>query len=125
MFTHEATLRKSRGFRVREGPWFVRDDAGSPASMDSSGRRSAPYWSTAARAKRAAELWGGNLRVEPMTLDHWRDAELPVLAQEQLLVGINWSGPRLVGWSFTVPEVINRLIHALGESSSGRTPASG
>lgn len=30
VFTHEATLRKSRGFRVREGPWFVRDDSRQP-----------------------------------------------------------------------------------------------
>jgi hypothetical protein len=60
-----------------------------------------------------------------MTLDHWRNAELPDLADEQLLVGINWSGPRLVGWSFTVPEVINRLTHALGESCPGPAPTSG
>nr|WP_093776093.1 MULTISPECIES: DUF2750 domain-containing protein [unclassified Streptomyces] len=105
--------------------WFVRDDAGSPAPMDSSGRRSAPFWSTAARARRAAELWAGNLRVESLTLDYWRNVDLTDLADEQLLVGINWSGPRLVGWSFTVPEVINRLTRALGESSAGPAPASG
>ncbi len=25
------------------------------------------------------------------------------------MIGINWSGPRLVGWSFTPAEVLNRL----------------
>lgn len=84
-----------------------------------------PFWSTAARTNRAAKLWGGNLRVECLTLDHWRNAELPDLADEQLLVGINWSGPRLVGWSFTVPEVINPLTRALGESSPGPASAFG
>lgn len=58
-------------------------------------------------------------------MDYWRNVDLTDLADEQLLVGINWSGPRLVGWSFTVPEVINRLTRALGESSAGPAPASG
>lgn len=25
------------------------------------------------------------------------------------MIGINWSGPRFVGWSFTPVEVLNRL----------------
>jgi hypothetical protein len=28
------------------------------------------------------------------------------------VIGINWSGPRLVGWSFTSDEVLNRLSAA-------------
>lgn len=28
------------------------------------------------------------------------------------MIGINWSGPRLVGWSFTPMEVLNRLAAA-------------
>jgi hypothetical protein len=28
------------------------------------------------------------------------------------MIGINWSGPRLVGWSFTPKEVFNRLAVA-------------
>jgi hypothetical protein len=50
-----------------------------------------------------------------MPLDDWRDTALPDLAKDDFRVGINWSGQRLVGWDFTVDEVINRLIHALGE----------
>jgi hypothetical protein len=40
---------------------------------------------------------------------------LPELADDDYLIGINWTGPRLVGWEFTVAEVLNRLDHALGE----------
>jgi hypothetical protein len=50
-----------------------------------------------------------------MPLDHWRSVALPDLAKDDFRVGINWSGQRLTGWDFTVGEVVNRLIHALGE----------
>jgi hypothetical protein len=48
-------------------------------------------------------------------LDAWRIAALRELADDDYLIGINWTGPRLVGWEFTVAEVLNRLDHALGE----------
>ncbi|WP_174526260.1 DUF2750 domain-containing protein [Micromonospora maritima] len=99
--------------------WFVRDDAGSPAPMTSNGKRAAPYWSTLARAQRAAETWGHGLRAESMSLEHWRGEELPGLARDGFLVGINWTGARLVGWEFTVDEVRNRLAVALGEPLDG------
>jgi hypothetical protein len=46
-------------------------------------------------------------------LNDWRHIELPDLDRIGALVGINWSGPRLVGWDFTVAEVLNRLAHAM------------
>ncbi|MEV0828001.1 DUF2750 domain-containing protein [Nonomuraea rubra] len=89
--------------------WFVRDDEGSPAPRSADGTRSLPYWSTAARAQRAAKIWGHGLRVESMSLDAWRDRDLPDAARGGYMIGINWSGPRLVGWSFTPGDVLNRL----------------
>ncbi|MFB9237040.1 DUF2750 domain-containing protein [Plantactinospora siamensis] len=93
--------------------WFVRDDEGSPAPITSNGKRAAPYWSTLARAQRAAEIWGRGLRVESMSLEQWQNRELPDLARDGFLLGINWTGARLVGWEFTVGEVRNRLAVAL------------
>ncbi|MFC9316039.1 DUF2750 domain-containing protein [Streptomyces nigra] len=89
--------------------WFVRDDEGSPAPLSADSTRSLPYWSTAARAQRAAKIWGHGLRVESMPLDAWRDRDLPDADRGGYMIGINWSGPRLVGWSFTPVEVLNRL----------------
>ncbi|GAA3781285.1 hypothetical protein GCM10022225_82100 [Plantactinospora mayteni] len=100
--------------------WWVRDDAGSPTPVSSSGRRAFPYWSSEARARRAANLWGPQFRAVSMPLDHWRSAALPDLAKDDFRVGINWSGQRLTGWDFTVDEVINRLNHALGEPPYGK-----
>ncbi|MFD0317819.1 DUF2750 domain-containing protein [Streptomyces flavalbus] len=92
--------------------WWVRDDDGSPTPPSSSGRPAFPYWSSEARAHRAAQLWGPRFHAVPMPLDHWRSAALPDLAKGDFRVGINWTGQRLTGWDFTVPEVINRLTHA-------------
>ena len=97
--------------------WFVRDDQGSPTPKNDSGQRVLPYWSSQARARRAAAIWGHGLRAESLPLDVWRTAALPDLADDDLLVGINWTGPRLVGWEFTVAEVLNRIDHALGEGA--------
>ncbi|MFJ4758610.1 DUF2750 domain-containing protein [Streptomyces sp. NPDC088763] len=72
-------------------------------------------WSSEVRAQRAAQLWGPAFRAVPMPLDHWRGAALPDLAEDDLRVGINWSGPRLTGWDFTVADVVDRLAHALAE----------
>ncbi|WP_406376623.1 DUF2750 domain-containing protein [Streptomyces sp. NBC_00647] len=92
--------------------WLVRDDDGSPTHLSADGTRSLPFWSTSARAQRAGKIWGHGLRVTSMPLDTWRDRELPDLARDGLKVGINWSGPRLVGWRFTPMEVLSRLAAA-------------
>lgn len=95
--------------------WYVRDDEGSPAPETSSGQRALPFWSSEARAQRAAKIWGGDLRAASVSLHVWRTKELLSLTGEDYLIGINWTGPRLVGWEFTVPEVLSRLDHALRE----------
>ena len=101
-----------RDVRETETVWFVRDGNGSPAPLGTDGRRSLPFWSSAARAARAAHNRRSGLWVESMPLDSWRDAELPTAGREGLLIGVNWSGPRLVGWSFTIEEVLHRLAYA-------------
>jgi hypothetical protein len=56
-----------------------------------------PYWSSKARAQRAAEIWGHGLRPVSVSLETWRSDELPDLADGNYLVGINWSGSRHEG----------------------------
>ncbi|MBO0918341.1 DUF2750 domain-containing protein [Streptomyces laculatispora] len=103
-------LRKHGALAV--SVWLVRDDDGSPTHLTVDGTRSLPFWSTSARAQRAAKIWGRGLRVESMPLDTWCDGVLPDADRDGLVIGINWSGPRLVGWSFTAEEVLNRLAAA-------------
>jgi hypothetical protein len=109
---------------VQRTVWFVRDDHGSPAPEVASGARAMPYWSSRARAGRAADVWGNDLRPVSLPLRTWREVDLPDLADGGYHVGINWTGARLVGWDLTVPEVLNRLAHALREGpySAGDRP---
>jgi hypothetical protein len=95
--------------------WYVHDDAGSPAPVTSTGRRAQPFWSSAGRAARAAAVLGGDLRAGSVPLAAWRDTRLVVLSRDGFLVGINWTGPRLVGWDFTVEQVRARLAAAARE----------
>ncbi|WP_097873501.1 DUF2750 domain-containing protein [Streptomyces sp. ms184] len=53
--------------------WFVRDEEGSPAPLSADGTRSLPYWSTKARAQRAAKIWGHGLYADSMA--HWATAQ--------------------------------------------------
>ncbi|KND26913.1 DUF2750 domain-containing protein [Streptomyces anulatus] len=92
--------------------WLVQNDDGSPTHLSADGTRSLPFWSTSARAQRAAQIWGNRLWVESMQLDTWCEHVLPDAARDGLLIGINWSGPRLVGWSLTATEIHNRLATA-------------
>ena len=114
-----------RGVAERRTVWWVRDDKGSPIVMSGTGQPAFPYWSSEARAESAARLWGPEFRVVAMPLDNWRNAALPDLARDNYRVGINWSGPNLTGWDFTVDEVLNRLAHALREPPYDAEPRQG
>ncbi|MFF7359264.1 DUF2750 domain-containing protein [Streptomyces sp. NPDC008125] len=102
---------------------LVRDDDGSPTHLSADGTRSLPFWSTSPRAQRAAKIWGPGLRVESMPLDTWCDGVLPDAARDGLVIGINWSGPRLVGWSLTPAEVSDRPAAAHGDRHTPHTRA--
>ncbi|MFF9607779.1 DUF2750 domain-containing protein [Streptomyces sp. NPDC014684] len=92
--------------------WLVRGEYGSSTHLSADGVQSLPFWSTSARAQRAAKVWGHGLRVASIPLDTWVEHVLPDAARDGLVIGINWSGPRLIGWSFTSAEVLNRLAAA-------------
>lgn len=98
-----------RDVRQSRVVWLVRDDDGSPTHLSGDGTRSLPFWSTSARAQRAARVWGRGLQVGSMPLDTWCELVLRDATRDGLVIGINWSGERLVGWSFTPEEVLNRL----------------
>ncbi|MCZ4612454.1 DUF2750 domain-containing protein [Streptomyces sp. Lzd4kr] len=92
--------------------WLVRDDNGSRTHLSADGTRSLPFSSTSPRAQRAAKIWGHGLRFESMRLDTCCDRVLLDAARDGLVIGVNWSGARLVGWSFTPDDVLNRLSAA-------------
>ncbi|MEV0284504.1 MULTISPECIES: DUF2750 domain-containing protein [unclassified Kribbella] len=91
--------------------WTVRDAGGYPAPSNSQGRRAQPFWSSEARVRRIIKRVPAYSGFDPEELDlaSWRERWLPGLGQDGLLVGLNWTGARAVGYEFTAAEVIARL----------------
>ncbi|KAB8190601.1 DUF2750 domain-containing protein [Nonomuraea phyllanthi] len=91
--------------------WTVQDENGCPAPMTPSGRRSMPFWSSLSRAKKIIKTTPTYVAMEPreISVDEWMHEWLPGLKRDGLLIGINWSGPRAVGWDFEVDQVLARL----------------
>ncbi|TCC53502.1 DUF2750 domain-containing protein [Kribbella capetownensis] len=91
--------------------WTVRDSGGYPAPMNSQGQRAQPFWSSEARVRRIIKRVPAYSGFDPEELDlaTWTERWLPGLRQNGLLIGLNWTGARAVGYDFTVPEVIARL----------------
>jgi hypothetical protein len=91
--------------------WTVRDDGGYPAPMNPEGIRAQPFWSSESRVLRIIKNVPAyvGMRAESISLDVWRNEWLPRFEADGIQVGINWSGPRAVGYDFTVPEVLARL----------------
>jgi hypothetical protein len=79
--------------------WVVQDERGVPAPVSGDGRRAMPFWSSRARAERAAdaEQFAG-CRPRRLTLREFEDRWLPGLERDGLLVGVNWTGARFTGY---------------------------
>ncbi|MEU1720358.1 DUF2750 domain-containing protein [Nonomuraea sp. NPDC005692] len=91
--------------------WTVQDESGCPAPMTPSGRRSMPFWSSRSQAEKIIRTAPAYAAMEPreIDVDDWMCEWLPHLKRDGLLVGINWSGARVVGWDFEVDHAISRL----------------
>jgi hypothetical protein len=102
--------------------WTVRDEGGYPAPKNPEGRRAMPFWSSRTRVERIIEnvpAYEGFEPVEiPLTefLERW----LPSLDGDGLLVGVNWSGARALGYDVE-PATLRQALDAAAQ----RVAASG
>jgi hypothetical protein len=80
--------------------WTVRDEAGFPAPVTTSGKRAMPFWSTVSRVQRIIRTVPAYRDFVPheMSWEEFRDEWLPDLESSGYLVGVNWSGPRALGY---------------------------
>lgn len=94
--------------------WTVCDEGGFPAPKTTSGHRAQPFWSSRSRAERiinTVPAYGG---FEPYEVS-WADfcsSWVPELLEAKLLVGVNWSGPRVVGYDME-PDRLVECVHAV------------
>jgi len=95
--------------------WGIRDKDGVPAPKGDGGKRAMPFWSTFQRAQNIvtnSDAYSG-FEIFELTWEVFRDRWLVGLDQDSLLVGVNWSGQKAVGYDVeptTVKEAIEFQI---------------
>lgn len=91
--------------------WTVKDDRGFPAPKTSSGRRAQPFWSSRSRAERIIKNVPAYKGFMPHEIS-WSDFEsrwVLSLIKNNFLVGVNWSGPKAVGYDLEPERVMNSV----------------
>lgn len=96
---------------THQAVFTIRDAGGVPAPKGADGRRAMPFWSLETRAQRVLEGVPAYRSFTPirLTLEEFRARWLPGLAEDGLLVGINWSGKAATGYVLAPDEVEARL----------------
>lgn len=74
-----------------------------------------PFWSSASRLRRVQAMHPKyrTLAAETISLADFLEKTLPQLEEENIGVGVNWSGTRLVGYNLTVAELRRNLEHRM------------
>ena len=120
-----------RNVATRRSVWTVRDAGGFPAPMTASMRRAQPFWSTRPLAElfiQSVPAYRG-FQVVELEWEDFRDRWVPGLANGQVLVGIDWTGPALTGadaegaWVCECVEIEMAKIAKAGAAT--RTPRPG
>jgi hypothetical protein len=91
--------------------WTLRDDGGYPAPKTSSSKRTQPFWSSRARVEliiKTVPAYAGFWPVE-VTWPDFCIRWVPGLVRDGLLVGVNWTGERAVGYDIEPAEVLSNV----------------
>jgi len=102
--------------------WTIRDEGGFPSPKTSDGNRAIPFWSSLSRVERIIATVPAYAGFHPfeITWELFRDNWLPGMERDGLLVGVNWSGPRAVGYDIAPKDVRARIDYELSKTSATR-----
>ncbi len=100
--------------------WTVRDDGGFPAPKTTDGNRAMPFWSSLSRVDRIIATVPAYAGFQPFQIswDLFRDNWLPGLERDGILVGVNWSGPRALGYDVAPKDVRARIDYELSKQKN-------
>ena len=96
--------------------WTLKDEGGYPAPKTSSGQRAQPFWSKESRARKIVDTvpaYAG-FSVVAIPLAEFEGEWLAELAGDGLLVGLNWSGARALGYDYSPRDVAARFDYERG-----------
>ena len=88
--------------------WTVKDGGGFPAPKTRTGQRAMPFWSTLSRVQRIVRTvpaYAGFIPHE-ISWEEFRDYWLKELVADGYLVGVNWSGPRAIGYDMAPADIL-------------------
>jgi Protein of unknown function (DUF2750) len=94
--------------------WTVEDGGGFPAPLGTSGKRAMPFWSSQSRALRIIRNVPAFKGFSPVAIE-WREFcenWVPVLEEDGLLTGVNWSGSRAAGYDIA-PADLKRNVESV------------
>jgi len=94
--------------------WTIRDEGGFPAPKASEGRRTQPFWSTRSRAEKIIKTVPAYVGFEPYEIpwDLFCSNWVPGMTKDGLLVGVNWSGKKAMGYDLE-PKQIQESVKAV------------
>jgi len=95
--------------------WTIRDKGGFPAPMTRSGLRAHAFWSSESRVKKIIANVPAYAGFTPVTVswEEFREQWIPGMARDGLLVGVNWSGRRAMGYDIAPLDVLENITHAI------------
>mgnify|MGYP003607871972 CR=1 FL=1 len=94
--------------------WTVRDAGGFPAPKTVEGIRSHPFWSSLSRVQKIIKTVPAYAGFDPYEIS-WSDfcqAWVPGMTKDGLLMGVNWSGKRALGYDLE-PKQVQQSVEAV------------
>ncbi|RYV02060.1 DUF2750 domain-containing protein [Shewanella sp. OPT22] len=91
--------------------WGIRDENGIPAPKTETGQRSMPFWSKKSRAEKIIHNVPayGAFETFEISVSEFIERWLPGLENDELLVGLNWSGKNATGYDSEPNMVLKSL----------------
>jgi hypothetical protein len=99
--------------------WTIRDEGGFPAPMNSEGKRSQPFWSSRSRVEKIIQTVPAYAGFRPHELSwvEFQSRWVPDLKRDEILVGVNWSGPGALGYDIEPDAVQRNVEHHIPSAS--------
>jgi hypothetical protein len=107
---------------VRDGKVFTFTEDGAYVVFRPDEFEVIPFWSSRSRMTRIQEVHVqyAHLAIDEMSFDEFRVKTLEQLEKENIRVGLNWSGAKLVGYDISVKELRKCLAYQIGQQASSQ-----
>jgi NADPH:quinone reductase-like Zn-dependent oxidoreductase len=119
MSTASAQASKFYEQVVAEGKVFTFDDGNGYLVFPVGDVEVVPFWSTRTRCLKIQGVHSkyAGRTISEETLQEFLEKTLPLLEEERIRVGVNWSGKRLAGYDVSVADMRRNLRHWIAEKS--------